>query len=69
MKRLHELIEFDYRYYVIYDDRAYDVRSDDACLSDEDIDILGGFYSADIAFAVAQGINSGFLKVKGINTF
>ena len=66
---LEKLKELDYRYYVIYGDKAYDVRSDDDCLSDPDIDVLGGFGSADMAFAVAQGINSGFVKVKGINTF
>ena len=52
-----------FNFFVIHDDKAYDVPAGDDCLTDDNIGIIGGFYSGDIAFATAQAINSGVIKI------
>ena len=39
---------------MIYDDKAYDVPAGDDCLTDDNIGVIGGFYSSDIAAYVVK---------------
>ena len=59
---------YDFKFFVICDDfdgKAYDVPARDEWLIDG-MSLIGGFYSGDIAFATAQAINSGVIKISEI---
>ena len=60
-----EMNECSFKYFVICDDvgKAYDVPAGDTSLADDNIAVLGGFYSGDVAFATAQAINNGVIKI------
>ena len=59
--------EYGFSFFVIYDGfngRAYDVPAvDDKWVNDDDIVVVGGFYSGDVAFATALAINNGVIKI------
>ena len=60
-----EMNECGFNFFVIRDDvgKAYDVPAGDASLTDVNVAVLGGFYSGDVAFATAQAINEGLVKI------
>ena len=61
------MFENDFKYFVIYADRAYDIPASDPCLTDENVNVIAGFYSASMAFAVARAININMLNLKTLN--